>query len=202
MIKKQAVLLLSALLVTACSQVEANQLEPKQLSEIEQRYLQVGNSHSFVYDVSRFDPEATTLSFKLQAYENGERSEEWTREIYTMHAEEGEGLFSGWEEMIVTIDSPRLYEEEGETAIYEARFMLIEESGSMESSQRMELPNPKDDPFTSIANTTLDFEKEGQNLVVFFNGEEVSSGLAGTEEGVAQIIEACEYVFVFRLEWE
>ncbi|GIN13006.1 hypothetical protein J26TS2_28730 [Shouchella clausii] len=194
--------MLSALLLTACSQAEANQLEPKQLSELEQRYLQVSNSHSFVYDVSRFDPDATILSFKLQAYENSERSEEWTQEIYTMHAEEGEGLFSGWEEMIVTIDSPRLYEEVGEMAIYEAGFMLAEEGGSMESSQRMELPNLKDDPFTSIANTTLDFEKEGQNLVVFFNGEEVSSGPAGTEEGIAQIIEACEYVFVFRLEWE
>ncbi|BAD66522.1 hypothetical protein SAMN05192535_1557 [Shouchella rhizosphaerae] len=201
MIKKQAVLLLSALLVTACSQAEANVLEPKQLSEIEQRYLQVGNSHSFVYDVSRFEPPEKTFSFQLDVYENGQFSNEWSQEIYRMNADEGETLFADWEEMVITIDSPNSYENEDETALYEAGLVLFQEGGSMKSRQPIELPKLEEGEVVSIASGTLDFNEKGQSLVTFSCDEEVPS-TASTEDGLAETIEACEYVFVFRLEWD
>ncbi|WP_054708711.1 hypothetical protein [Bacillus sp. JCM 19041] len=82
--KKRIALVGAFVLLSACSEAsdETMVISPKELNESEKRYLDIGTEYAYVYETSDFPEGLSTLSLDLHTYEDGEKSEELSRQLY------------------------------------------------------------------------------------------------------------------------
>ncbi|WP_078392618.1 membrane lipoprotein lipid attachment site-containing protein [Shouchella patagoniensis] len=203
--KKMVVLLGTIVLLTACSEAsdDTSVISPKELNESEKRYLDIGTEYAYVYETSDFPDDLSTLNLDLHAYQGGEKSEERSRQLFGLKAEEGESLFPNEaEELVISLSAFEVNEEESESVsyYYDVSVLLGSEDGYTEYNGSVDVP--KIESLASLADGDLRLENTSQNIFIYFEGSEVSSGVSSDQESLNHLINESELVYVFTLTWE
>ncbi|WP_054708707.1 hypothetical protein [Bacillus sp. JCM 19041] len=118
-------------------------------------------------------------------------------------ADDGESLFQEEdEELVISLRSFEVNEEESESdsLYYDVSILLGSEDGHTEFNGSVDVQ--KTESLASLADGDLRLENNSQNIFIFFEGNEVSSGVSSDQESLNNLISESELVYVFTLSWE
>ncbi|MBU3534336.1 hypothetical protein KHT87_07640, partial [Alkalihalobacillus clausii] len=173
--KKSAWFLISTLLtLVACQSEETGILPKKALSESEERYLQIGTTYSFSFDLSNAGhQEIEELSFYSKRYQDGEPVEEDSNELFTLFFDK-DTPFSAYEELTLAIKEQEL----DETLYYTCWIEGVEKEGDrvMYSTGPLAVPALSGvDGKVALEAEQLDLQMEDNPLVLIHSGNSGAS---------------------------